>query len=212
MTIRELAVLATVAGSLLAPSSAQAQTGFLCGEEHRSSREARDGRWEHASLLTGGPMYAGDPNAEIVITCTIQFGTDGRTHAGPDAATASSPVGTGVAFLPSTPVHYVKEPTYIYQCTQVTVNGVTYYYDDLNGAWSSSPDVPCYTWWDEVPPGGLDDEVDATACSLPPLDSAVCDWSVRCEPDEPWGWAWWAVLYRPVETLTHCEGNLPPLR
>lgn len=141
------AALAVATAQFAAPASAD-PTGFLCGfvstYDNLGEPNAQVGE------LDGGPVSSadtgtppGDPTASVTIICTIQVGPTGATHAGPDAVSAQSS-GTGVAVLAPTAITYqVAEGQDVYLCSQVVVNGVSYYWDDVPGAFSASNAATC---------------------------------------------------------------------
>ena len=96
-------------------------------------------------LMNGGPF--GDPSqptAGTSLTCTIQVGSGGATHAGADAVSASSSEGTGLAVLPARSVSYAApSPGDVYLCSESSVGGTTYYWDAGAGVWSTSDLVAC---------------------------------------------------------------------
>lgn len=98
----------------------------------------------HAGVVYGGPIAAADPADLISMTCTIQFTPD-VTHGGAnDVVAVRSPETPGATMLAPAPVAFeVPAGERYLMCTEVAVNGVPYYWDDMAGVWSASPDVIC---------------------------------------------------------------------
>lgn len=143
--LARVAVAATAFGSatlaVAPPAQAQAE-GVRCGLTSAADPTAEADIY--TGELHGGPLtVTADPTASITLKCTVQVGATGQVHAGPDAASASAS-GTGTAVLPPTAVSYAAPPSAdVYLCTEVNVNGVTYYYDEANGIWSQSSSASC---------------------------------------------------------------------
>ena len=93
---------------------------------------------------SGGPI-ADDATSTATVTlrCTIQVGAANSTHAGVDAAFGASS-GTGAAVVAAVTVAYVlPEGQPVYLCSEVTVDGMTSYWDEVAGAWSSNSAASC---------------------------------------------------------------------
>lgn len=179
--------------SLLAVPPAGAQSpevasGRLCTYQISS---VYNGEIDHVTL-SGGPLAATAPGATISLTCTFQVGWDNRTHAGADAVAASSPPSSQVATIPPTPGSYAV-PTDALEviCTQATVDGVTYYYDTVFGAWSTDDGVRCRDNEpvNEPPPPPLPPVFRAVQTVLDlltdPVDPAVCPVLATLAPGVP---------------------------
>ena len=147
-----LSLLAATAGvSLPAPAPAWAThvaTGQTCALTSALDPVAEpDVQTGH---VTGGTATATVVGATIAIRCTVQVGATGATHAGPDAATASSMPGQSTTLL-ATVVSYVAPfPGPVFLCTEWTVTDpsattYTYYYDPSIPGFSTSASVPCVT-------------------------------------------------------------------
>ena len=95
----------------------------------------------HNGALSGGPFVSAD-GATMTVRCSVQVSAANSTHAGADAAAASA-TGSGVTALAATVSYVVPEGQPVFVCTQVTFNGVTFYYDETNGTFSLSPSVSC---------------------------------------------------------------------
>jgi hypothetical protein len=135
--------------------------------------------------VDAGPLLAADPGATISVTCTLQFGWASATHAGADALVVSSDPGSpGVTAIPPTLRAMPDGDGPIFWCTQLSVDGVTYYgdasYVEPPGTrWSTDPGVAC----DEVicqedgcgPPGPVEPIREFLEESvLAALDPAAC--------------------------------------
>lgn len=145
--MKKLVVAAVVmAGTWFAlPAHAQSSPveGRRCGFDTVEDPTVEDGD-VHTGSLSGGPLVATSPGAPISMQCTIQVGVANWAHSGANEAVAASAATPGVTALPPTLVSYFAptgQPVYI--CTQVTVAGSTYYWDDVNGQWSPSSAVAC---------------------------------------------------------------------
>lgn len=169
--IAKAAVVAVVAGSLnlgfAAPAGAT-PVGRDCGFTSVTDPTVENGRTQ-VGQINGGPV--GDDAqavAGVTIACTIQIGADNSTHAGADAFRLSgSGIGTASVAGMGRYVSPEGQPTYL--CTEVTVNGATYYRDSANATWSTNPGVGCAdAISQEVFPGPLDPVLDT-----PPMDSIV---------------------------------------
>lgn len=151
--IAKIAVATTAFGSIglavVPPVQAQAE-GLLCS--FTSTTDPVSEPDTQTGEIEGGPLTAtstdpnapsADPSASMTLKCTVQVGATGATHVGPDAASASASA-TGVVVLAPTTISYaLPEDSSVYLCTQVTVNGSVYYYDETNGVWSMSASVDC---------------------------------------------------------------------
>lgn len=97
-------------------------------------------------VLFGGPLAPVAPlAATVTMTCTVQTGAANAGHSGTDAVSATSPLATiGATAAVAAPVHFhAAEGQPVFVCTEVVVNGVTYYWDAAGLAWSTSSAVPC---------------------------------------------------------------------
>lgn len=154
--MRAVAAAAVVLATL-APAPAHADTGLiggtLCSFDATSDLTGHPGT--ESGIVTGGPLALIDRTDPTVVrsaylTCTIQVGATGATHAGPDAFAASGPLTPGVVALPPTRVWYYATPfDPVYLCTKVTVPGEgTYYWNDYGqpdglGHWTTSSGSYC---------------------------------------------------------------------
>ena len=97
-----------------------------------------------AGQINGGPITDDTQRgATITITCTIQVGGANATHAGADSVSCAGS-GTGVAEVACQASYVSPEGQPVYLCTQVTVNGTTYYWDA--SADPSDPNLPRGNW------------------------------------------------------------------
>ena len=143
MKISRLTVAGVLALAVLDPGIAQAEPeGTLCDLAAVQDVTADDDT--RTGVVSGGPIAdPDDPTAQVALTCTVQVGPAGATHAGADAASATGS-GTGAAVVVPTQVSFVAPSgSDVYVCTSAVVDGVTYYYDDANAAWSTSASVSC---------------------------------------------------------------------
>ena len=131
----------TLAGAVVVNGSGSATpTGRRCNLQS-ATNPAAPGQVQ-AGELNAGPI--GSPGATAIVLCTVQVGPGGGTHNGPDAASAGADGGGGFAVLPPTPVSYAwTAGEAIHLCTQVTVNGDTYYWDGAIDRWALSNAVAC---------------------------------------------------------------------
>ena len=117
-------------------------SGVLCGFTSVTDPTVENGQTQTGEI-DGGPV--GDPSkpaATVTLTCTIQVGAANGTHAGADAVSLSG-TGTGVATVGGAATYISPEGQPVFMCSQVTVNGTTYYWDDAAGDWSFSSSAPC---------------------------------------------------------------------
>ena len=166
-TIAKVALVSTVAGGLnlafTVPARAQASgrpctvtSAWLSGDLY-------------GGVLEGGPVVADAQGAEIQMKCTVQVGAANSAHSGTDAAAANGPSLVQATTMPPSPVFYsVPLGSPVYVCTQVTVDGVTYYRNALTSAWSTSDGVRCA---DEDDSGAFD-PLDSIPVEI--VDPLVC--------------------------------------
>lgn len=123
----------------VAPTPARAETGLVCKFTSTSDPSAEG---NHTGELSGGPLFADEPGAQIALRCTIQVGE--ATHTAPDAAIATSPTTLAFAVVAPQAVTFTAPPgTPVYLCTEATVNGQPRYYDARTGQWSNNPQTEC---------------------------------------------------------------------
>jgi hypothetical protein len=116
-------------------------TGLSCGLDAATDTTAEAGT--HTGPLSGGPVAATTVGAVVVLTCAVHVGTANSTHAGADVAAADSgaPSVGATRFVVETVRFLVPENMPVYVCTEVVVNGVTYYWD--GGSWGTSNSAGC---------------------------------------------------------------------
>jgi hypothetical protein len=131
-TIARTAALAVLAGGLnLAvgtPAIAQAPGSSVANGRRCTFNSITDPNGEaetQVGQINAGPLAAADTGASIQITCTIQVGGANATHAGADADSVTSTVGTQVASIPPTEddqpptINYVApENVPVFLCTE----------------------------------------------------------------------------------------------
>ena len=165
--IKKIAIVAVAVGGLTlpfaAPADATPSSRRICSFNSISDPTVEPGT--QIGQVNGGPITDSNLLATMTLTCTIQVGGANNTHAGVDAASASA-TGTNVAAacihadhqefwdervcpgvgvtLPPTQISYTStEGQPVYLCTEVSVNGTVYYYDDASGSWSASASATC---------------------------------------------------------------------
>lgn len=180
--ITKIALVAVAAGSLSVLYAAPAQAapeGARCRFTSVTDPVGEDD--VQTGQMNGGPITDPTaPGAEITLTCTIQVGPLGATHAGADAAAASS-TGTGVAVLAPTAISYTApEGLDVYQCTQVTVNGTTYYWNGTT--WTTDPSSACQlATSQEIPPEPILSTINMI---LEQVDPTICPVIAQAFPPE----------------------------
>jgi hypothetical protein len=94
-------------------------------------------------VLSGGPLVlAGSGGLQSgTLTCRVQVNVSNHTGVGPQVQGH----GTGVVTAGPTQFSYVDVTNLVYLCAEFTDDrdGTTYYWDDTNGAWATSPFVDC---------------------------------------------------------------------
>lgn len=114
-----------------------ADSGFLCGFTSYGPSTSS----AHVGEIHGGPYVAGNLSASVILTCTIQV--NAASHSGPNS-TGASTSGTGVVVLSPTAITYFRpEAADVYLCSQLTINGTTYYWDDTNGGFTTNSGAGC---------------------------------------------------------------------
>jgi len=153
--MRALAVLSCAAACLAAPAGPVSASAPSDVEQPCSATAAPDPNPEapdHTETWTleGGPIAQNG-----TLTCTILVG--GGLHAYADSGAKASATGTnGVTVLAPTPVTYTSPPnSNVYICDEFTdAAGVTYVYDDLDGAWepaAGNTTAGCRYWiWNRL--------------------------------------------------------------
>jgi hypothetical protein len=166
-SMTRVAVLAAVAGSLSVVTQASAtppppgpaegrRCSFSSVTEPAGEPEAQVGQ------INAGPLAATAAGASIQITCTIQVGALNSTHAGADADSVTSTVGTQVASIPGTEddqpptISYISpENVPVFLCTEAIINGTSHYWDatvaeegpvdqlDTATGWTTNPGALC---------------------------------------------------------------------
>lgn len=130
-----------------------------------------------SAVMYGGPLVASEPVLQTMqMTCTVQVGFAAATHAGFDTCSLPSVSLPGVAFVPPAGCTYVApQGVTVWLCTQVTVGGITYYWDPqgfgghlpLRGTWSTSASVPCVPAIAQgIDPQFFEDVVDPVICPI----------------------------------------------
>ncbi|HWL37296.1 MAG TPA: hypothetical protein VNQ77_14025 [Frankiaceae bacterium] len=167
---RALLATAMTALALLSPGAAHAAAGPAdpvnnCGFStitHPFTDERQMGYLGDAVVAIND---GADPRTGRV-TCTLR---QGFTHDGPVLASVTSLTTPGVVAVPATVVEFVLEPDeWFTVCLSVEVDGAgTFYWDDIEEAWSASPLVTCYDWTPD------DDELDVIEEHVDPVVCAV---------------------------------------
>jgi len=165
MNLRFVLCAAVVATAALTATPATATAppgeGQVCGFASLGNPFDPSGR-RQAGEVDAGPIViadGADPRAGRV-TCTITSGWD---HTAPALVSVGSVTTPGAVSLPPTLVEYeVDWWAYPVVCTRVDIlGGGTFYWDDVAGAWSTSPYVECMSWCCDPPPDDdLLDKVD----------------------------------------------------
>jgi hypothetical protein len=144
-TTRRALLLLAVSSALVAPSAAHAAVdplGRLCGYDTGEPPIYGLGIPRRPRLLSAGPLTLldGDGTARTgTVTCSLQVEP---RHADADLLAVTSDPGTGAVVLAPRTVAPSRYPLFV--CTEVRVDGAgTRYYDDVTGAWSADPAVPC---------------------------------------------------------------------
>ena len=196
------ALVAVVLGSLnlvfAAPAEAAA-AGAPCRFTSITDPTVENGQTQ-VGQINAGPIAALAPGATVTITCTIQVGSANSTHAGTDSsAKVSSKATPQVAAIPPTSndapntVSYVSpEGQPVYMCTEINIDGTTYYWDATTATQGPAGNGP-------VTPDRLSTEATA-ACReaisqelvpqpvqdiLEGLDPAICAIIIANVPDVP---------------------------
>ncbi|HVF06281.1 MAG TPA: hypothetical protein VNA20_15675 [Frankiaceae bacterium] len=205
MRISVAALAAAVALSGLVAAPARAAVTQPAGEPCRlSTAGTGDG-----FTVRGGPLLLADEDDPTVVhtgtvTCSFVTRAVGDDHAATPWFTATSPVGTGVAYLPPVEATYPGpwEDRH-YLCTRADVDGQALYWHDprdrnSEGWWTTAPSSPCAQTWEtldmrfEDPPHGYAvsaafaavGEVDGIGAA----DTALCTVpEVAAVVDEHWG-------------------------
>src|SRR4051812_34797851 len=113
------------------------------------------------------------------LTCRVQVTTSNHTGTGPTV----SGHGTGVVTAGPSLLNYVAGPTDdVYLCGEFTDDstGTTYYFDDVNGVWSTDPTVLCGL---ATSTGGGDDPL--TQFEKDNIDPVVCPILASLSPGVP---------------------------
>lgn len=160
----------------VAPAAAGSPAhGFTCG--FVAVTDPFVGPDVQTGVLAGGPLNT--PGRTVSMECSIQAGGGNSTHSGGDIRTVTSPATVGSTLLAPSPQSYqwpLGQPIWI--CTQVTVDGVTSYWDAAGGAWSASSGVSCSqaATQEFIPgPGGvMKPVVDTVDATYAVLDTVVC--------------------------------------
>ena len=184
-TIAKAALVVLAAASLnlgdALPASAT-PIGRLCSFLSITDLTVEGGQ-RQTGQTNGGPVTDDTSvGATITLTCTIQVGAANNTHAGADAVALSN-TGTGAALLAGQMSYVSPEGQPVYLCTQVSVNGTTYYWDasatgvhpNLPGNWSSTGGLCNEAIRQEIFPGPfapLLDIVDPILTGI--VDPVVC--------------------------------------
>jgi hypothetical protein len=146
---RKLLVAAVAWGGLActvpAPASAESPMHPVANGRHCGIQSVSDPNAGHTRVgqINGGPIAVGTgyaPGTTISITCSIHVGSANVTHAGADAATATSAAMPGVATLPPTTITYeAPEPEPVFLCTEISIGGDVWYWDDTIVAEGTEP-------------------------------------------------------------------------
>ena len=158
MRSRSGAVLAAlVLGSVaFTPPAYATPVGRVCAFTSVTDPTVENGQTQMGQV-NGGPVTDDtQAGATITLTCTIQVGAANNTHAGTDSVALSN-TGTGAASVAGQASYVSPEGQPVYLCTEVTVNGTTYYRDSVAATWSSSNTAPCgeAISQDMFKPGGM---------------------------------------------------------
>ena len=191
--IAKTALVAVVAGGLnlafVAPASAT-PAGRLCSFTSITDPTVEGGGTQTGQINAGPITDDTQVGATITVTCTIQVGAANSTHAGADAVALSN-TGTGAVSLAGQANYLSPEGQPVYLCTEVTVNGTTYYRDSVNATWGTAGSPCAEAISQEIFPGPLAPVIDAiNQVLIDVVDPAICP-----------------VL----ATLFPPEGDVPPL-
>ena len=180
-TIARAVLLTVVAASLNVVFTTPAHAtpiGRACGFASITDPTVENGQTQ-TGQINGGPV-TDDTHvaATITLTCTIQVGGANATHAGTDSVSLTG-TGTGTASVVGQASYVSPEGQPVYVCTEVTVNGTTYYRDSINATWSVSAGVECgLSISQEILPGLLGPLLDvlcSTIGTLAPLLGSPVD-------------------------------------
>ena len=174
-TIAKAAVVAVAAASLNVAYTAPAHAtpaGRLCSFTAVTDPTVENGQ-TYAGQINGGPVTDDTQvGATITLTCTIQVGAGNNTHAGADAVALSN-TGTGAVSVAGQASFVSPDGQPVYLCTEVTVNGTTYYRDSVAATWSSSNTAACgEAISQEIFPGPLGPVIDII---FPITDAALAE-------------------------------------
>lgn len=137
-------VASTLNLSVVAPANAQVDPvadGKRCGLASATDPTIEEGAVQ-TGIITGGPLVATAPGATISMRCTVQVGMSNSTHAGADSCSAATaPQLQSTALPPTLCTYAAPEGQPVFLCTEVTVNGMTWYWDGNppgTGSWTPS--------------------------------------------------------------------------
>lgn len=115
------------------PPSDDSPSGALCGLS--SSNDVVAAGEMQRGQVEGGPLAAG---GSIQVVCSVQVGASAQFASAPDAVTAASSTGSGIATLPPQVVTFVATGEPVYVCSSAVVNGSSLHYDYGSGQWTTS--------------------------------------------------------------------------
>ena len=148
MRLRTLATLTALLAAFAAPVTAHAAVSdpFGSGCQFTGTEDPTAETGTVTGVLSGGPLIlVNDDNSGVgsgTLTCRLQVNEPTHTGTGP----AVSGHGTGVVSAgPSEASFTASETDNVYLCMEFTDDstGVTYYWDDSTGTWTTDPDGPC---------------------------------------------------------------------
>ena len=142
---KKLVLAALVAGAVnltpIAPAHASPGEGRDCDLQSAVDPTVENGG-THWGTLSGGPFAATTPGSTVTLTCTVQVGAVNSTHAGSDSTSLSS-TSTQAAAVSGQVSYVLPEDQPQYVCTEVRVDGTTWYRDAVAETWSTDSGVPC---------------------------------------------------------------------
>jgi hypothetical protein len=210
--LAHVAALSVVAclgtGGAPARAAAPETTGVICqlGPVVEPNRPGTD---EYVTQIGGGPVLLTAPDGVTpesgTLVCRVVVSAD---YVADHTAPGSNVAGRGTGVLTASPavVRYTARPydEYASLCSEFVddSDGVTYYWNDWYGEWSTDPTVPC------GPVAAPDDDAPLD----PVVDSIVCPlFAMPFPPDGDVSWIWDCPPYGDADPAPDLVPDVGPL-